>query len=98
VPRWRECLGGGGFHPKWQTQSDMDGPSKDSKEKCRGGAGGGMHFKFEVVVGGEHENGPGRAFGTQNRKPSRLGSVSVWGVQIVISLVYEVCENQLHGG
>jgi hypothetical protein len=68
VSRWRECARGGGFHPKWQILSDIAGPSKDFSEKCRGGAGGSVHTKFEVAVGDGHENEPGRALVRKTEK------------------------------
>jgi len=48
---------------------------------------GGADNGFEGVVGGKHENEWHGAFGAQNRKPSRPGSVSVWGVQVAKGLV-----------
>jgi hypothetical protein len=56
--------------------------SKNPGATCKGSAGDGVDTEFEGTVGGERKNEQGRAFGVQNRKPCRLGSVSVWGVQI----------------
>lgn len=64
--------------------------SKISNEKCKGGARGGMHAKFEGEVGGEHKNEWSGAFGVQNPKWSHPSLVSVWGVQMIREVVEEV--------
>jgi len=45
---------------------------------------------FTTVGVGSGEIERGGAFGAQNRKPSRPGSVSVWGAQSVAGFVEEV--------
>jgi len=69
---------------------DIARPSKISDETCRGSMGRGVDTEFECAVGGERENEWGMASGTQNRKPSCPGLVSVWGGQIARGLVEDI--------